>query len=147
MAVLSRRRKRNRVILVSVLVVLAVLSAVAWRYGWLSGGTSDSTGIGHTGRVHPRLLDHDLLNHGEPLAEAMGGGEADRGEVSILIEKSMYRLTVLYRGEDVKQYPVVFGANAENDKLFEGDGCVPESRFKIQGLCHHETWSRLLLID
>ena len=114
-----------------VYLVPAVLVLVSVRSGWLVGSASDSTGIGRPGKVHPRLQDHDLLNYDKPLEELIGASEEVNEAVSILIEKSKCRLSVLLRGQVVKQYPVVFGDNVEDDKFMRGDGRVPEGRFRI----------------
>lgn len=142
MAVMSRRKRRNRIILYAVLICLAVLVLVSVRSGWLVGSASDSTGIGRTGKVHPRLQDHDLLNYDKPLEELIGASEEVNEAVSILIEKSKCRLSVLLRGQVVKQYPVVFGDNVEDDKFMRGDGRVPEGRFRILKLYPHDSWSK-----
>ncbi len=147
MAVMSRRKRRNRIILYAVLICLAVLVLVSVRSGWLVGSASDSTGIGRTGKVHPRLQDHDLLNYDKPLEELIGASEEVNEAVSILIEKSKCRLSVLLRGQVVKQYPVVFGDNVEDDKFMRGDGRVPEGRFRILKLYPHDSWSKYMRID
>lgn len=95
--------------------------------------------------VHIRLATGDLLNYGTPLGGLLGGG-FDKDDISLYVEKSQYRLTVLFDGVAVKQYPVCFGGNMA-DKLMQGDGCVPEGQFVIKALYPHESWSKFLWID
>lgn len=73
--------------------------------------------------------------------------ENKNGKISILIEKSKYRLSLMNDDVVVKTYPVVFGANPTDDKLCEGDKCTPEGSFYIQSKYHHKKWSRFMLIS
>ena len=109
--------------------------------------SSGSTGLGHTDEVHPQIESGDLLNYDKSIPVILGTSEVDKDKVSLLIEKSQYRLTVLYDGESIKQYPVVFGGNIEDDKLMQGDGCVPEGIFRVQDLYPHSNWSKFIWID
>ena len=67
--------------------------------------------------------------------------------VSLKIDKSEYTLTLLYDDKAIKEYPVVFGFNALDDKRKEGDGCTPEGIFHIRSKYHHKSWSRFMWID
>jgi hypothetical protein len=71
--------------------------------------------------VHVRFRENDLLNYETPLGDLLES-PVDKDRISLLIEKPQYRLTVLYDGRPVKQYPVVFGGNPVDDKLRQGDG-------------------------
>ncbi len=86
-----------------------------------------------------------LLNYDRRIDQILW--EIDKDKISILVEKSKYRLTVYYGDTAVKAYPVVFGFNPVDDKLREGDGCTPEGEFKISALYPHRSWRRFLLID
>ena len=129
---------------VYLLLLLLALLGSGCDNGSTSGGP---TGLGHTGEVHPRIKSGDLLNYDKSIPEILGTSEVDKDKVSLLIEKSQYRLTVLYDGEPIKQYPVVFGGNIEDDKLMQGDGCVPEGIFRVQDLYPHSNWSKFIWID
>jgi len=132
-------------IIVCLLLLPALLSLES---GCLNRGTSGgSTGLGHTDRIHPRLAGNDLLNYDRPITDILGTAKVDKDKVSILIEKSSSRLTVLYGGEPINQYPVVFGGNIQDDKLMEGDSCVPEGSFVIKDLYPHSNWSKFIWID
>lgn len=89
----------------------------------------------------------DLFNYKRPLEEAISASEIDKTKVSILIEKSYYRLTVYYDGEAVKSYPVVFGGNPVGDKYREGDRRTPEGLFKVRDLYPHDSWSKFIWLD
>ena len=87
------------------------------------------------------------LSPRDRLARAILGRHFDRGQVAVRIEKSKYRLTLVYRGRPVRAYPVVFGRNPVDDKLREGDGCTPEGVFHVVRLYPHRLWRRFLLLD
>ncbi len=70
----------------------------------------------------------------------------NRNNISILIEKSQYRLTVYYSQQPVKSYGVVFG-NPNGDKQREGDRKTPEGILKIQDKYPHDRWSKFLWLD
>jgi murein L,D-transpeptidase YafK len=72
--------------------------------------------------------------------------EFDRNKISVLIEKSQYRLTVFYDQKPLKSYPVVFG-NGEGDKRREGDRKTPEGILRIRDKYPHENWSKFLWLD
>jgi len=71
----------------------------------------------------------------------------DQDSVSILIEKSEYKLTILYNNRRIKSYPVVFGSNSIDDKLRQGDCCTPEGLFKVRDHYTHKSWSKFIWID
>jgi murein L,D-transpeptidase YafK len=81
----------------------------------------------------------------QTLAKLLPGG-FDRTKVSVLIEKSQYRLTVFYNQKPLKSYPVVFG-NGEGDKRREGDLKTPEGILRIRDKYPHESWSKFLWLD
>jgi murein L,D-transpeptidase YafK len=67
--------------------------------------------------------------------------------LDVLIEKSEYRLTLLYKNRKIKSYPVVFGFNPVDDKRIQGDGCTPEGIFHIRTKYPHREWSKFIWID
>jgi lipoprotein-anchoring transpeptidase ErfK/SrfK len=74
-------------------------------------------------------------------------GNADPTQLSLLVEKSQYRLTVVYAGHPVKAYPIVLGGNPTGDKLFEGDERTPEGIYRIRDLYPHPDWSKFIWLD
>ena len=68
-------------------------------------------------------------------------------KIEIIIDKSDYQLQVFTQDTLVKTYPVVFGGNAEDDKLREGDSCTPEGVFYINSKYPHQSWSKFIWIN
>jgi hypothetical protein len=97
-------------------------------------------------RVHTPIAGVTLLNRDRPLTQLLGT-VVERNQISILVEKSKYRLTVFYRQKAIKSYPVVFGGNPTGDKLREGDKKTPEGIFRIQEQYLHAEWSKFLWLD
>ena len=87
-----------------------------------------------------------LLNYERSLTEILGN-RTDLDNVSLLVEKSKYRLTVFYGEEPIKSYPVVFGGNPKGDKLHEGDRKTPEGIFRVRDLYPHSAWSKFIWLD
>jgi len=69
------------------------------------------------------------------------------GDVSIIIDKSDYELSVYDDKGWYATFPVVFGNNTLEDKKMEGDKNTPEGKFKIVNKRRHEKWHRFLGID
>jgi murein L,D-transpeptidase YafK len=67
--------------------------------------------------------------------------------LDVLIEKSEYRLTLLYKNRRIKSYPAVFGFNPVDDKRMQGDGCTPEGIFHIRTKYPHREWSKFIWLD
>ena len=71
-------------------------------------------------------LRGDLLNYETPLVQLISEKPLRKSRIALQVEKSRYRLTVLYRGKAVKSYPIVLGANpvtaggAVNAPMFTG---------------------------
>jgi L,D-transpeptidase catalytic domain len=97
-------------------------------------------------RIHPPIAGATLLNRDRPLTQFLKTS-VDRSQISLLVEKSKYRLTVFYRQKAVKSYPVVFGGNPTGDKLQEGDKKTPEGIFRIREQYPHAEWSKFLWLD
>jgi murein L,D-transpeptidase YafK len=51
---------------------------------------------------------------------------------SIVVEKSLRRLTIYYRQEKLKSYQVALGHNPVGDKQYQGDMRTPEGLYKIE---------------
>jgi murein L,D-transpeptidase YafK len=75
------------------------------------------------------------------------GDRLDKSKISILIEKSRYRLTIYQDKIAIKSYPVVFGDNPKGDKFIEGDRRTPEGIFHLKDLYPHHQWSKFLWLD
>ncbi|MBL7742484.1 MAG: L,D-transpeptidase [Chitinophagaceae bacterium] len=69
------------------------------------------------------------------------------GNVSIIIDKSDYELSVYDDKGWYATYPVVFGNNSLDDKKVAGDKNTPEGNFRINSKRVHEKWYRFLAID
>ncbi|MFK8185304.1 MAG: murein L,D-transpeptidase family protein [Phormidesmis sp.] len=71
----------------------------------------------------------------------------DKTKVSVLVEKSAYKLTVFYDSKPVKTYPVVLGSAPVGDKFAEGDRKTPEGIYRIRDLYPHPEWSKFIWLD
>ncbi len=76
-----------------------------------------------------------------------GPGDGPVGDISIVIDKSDYELSVYDSKGWFATYPVVFGNNSLDDKKMEGDKKTPEGSFRIISKRVHEKWYRFLAID
>ena len=94
---------------------------------------------------YPLLSQEDYLNYQNQISELIANINKD--SVSILIEKSEYKFTILYNDKRIKSYPVVFGSNPVDDKLKQGDSCTPEGIFKVRAFYPHKSWSKFIWID
>lgn len=81
--------------------------------------------------VHIPSQDNSYLNYDKSLSELLNNS-FDKKKISILAEKSKYKLTVFYENNPLKSYPIVLGSNPIDDKLKDGDGCTPEGQFKVK---------------
>ena len=97
--------------------------------------------------IHPTLGGDSLLNYEQPLANLVDPQTNQDKKISILIEKSKYRLTVFEDMKPIKSYPVVFGINPTGDKLREGDRKTPEGIFYVKDLYPHQNWSKFIWLD
>jgi murein L,D-transpeptidase YafK len=71
----------------------------------------------------------------------------NKASISILIEKSKYRLTIYQDKQPIKSYPIVLGYKPTGDKFNEGDRRTPEGIFHLRDLYPHPQWSKFLWID
>jgi hypothetical protein len=87
-----------------------------------------------------------LINSDRNIIELLGD-RIDKAQISILIEKSKYRLTIYRDKQPIKSYPIVLGENDRGDKLMQGDLKTPEGIFHLRDLYPHGEWSKFLWID
>jgi murein L,D-transpeptidase YafK len=78
---------------------------------------------------------------------AFRSNAAPVGDVSIVIDKSDYELSVYDDKGWYATYPVVFGNSSLSDKKMEGDKNTPEGTFHITAKRVHEKWCRFLTLD
>ncbi len=69
------------------------------------------------------------------------------GEISIVIDKTDYELSVYDKQGWYATYPVVFGNNSLADKKVQGDRNTPEGAFQITAKRPHEKWYRFISIN
>ena len=86
-------------------------------------------------------------NYQESLSDLLQQMQIETGQISILIDKSDYKLTVMKDTLIVKEYPVVFGGNPVDDKHRQGDQCTPEGAFKMISKYPHKNWSKFIWIN
>jgi hypothetical protein len=94
-------------------------------------------------------VDQSLLNENQPLSAIIDSiaKEPNLEKISILVEKSVYRLTVFYDLKPLKSYAVVFGENPSGDKFSQGDQKTPEGILQIRDLYPHPEWSKFIWLD
>lgn len=97
-------------------------------------------------RQQMHLLPTANLASDQPLSRMLGNN-VDRQKISVLVEKSKYRLTVFYKLQPVKSYPVVFGNSPIGTKLKQGDRKTPEGISQIRSSYPHPSWSKFLWLD
>lgn len=81
------------------------------------------------------------------LFKRANAGDGPVGNLSIIIDKSDYELSVYDEKGWYATYPVVFGSNGLDDKRMEGDKKTPEGSFRIISKRVHEKWYRFLALD
>ncbi len=89
----------------------------------------------------------EYKNHEVDLNDLVSSNNLNRNLLTIHIDKSEYKLSILSAGEIIKEYPVVFGGNPKDDKLREGDQCTPEGDFKVQDYYPHNKWQKFIWVD
>lgn len=88
-----------------------------------------------------------FINYGRNLNAVIKEKEIDTNNLSLIIDKSDYKLTVLGDSVVLKEYPVVFGANSTDDKLMQGDKCTPEGLFYMKIKYPHSKWSKFIWLN
>jgi len=89
----------------------------------------------------------ELLNKDKAIASLIDLKKLDKKAISLVVEKSKYRLTVYYQKKPIKAYAIALGANPKDDKLRQGDKRTPEGIFHVKDLYYHEEWSKFILLD
>jgi murein L,D-transpeptidase YafK len=74
-------------------------------------------------------------------------GAGPVGNISIVVDKSDYELSVYDEKGWYATYPVVFGNNTLADKKMQGDKNTPEGTFRILSKRVHDKWCRFLALD
>ncbi len=91
------------------------------------------------------------FNPSDTYAKSIGQICEERGttprRASIVVMKGKRKLFFYLDGEFVKTYPVVFGKNPQEQKLYEGDNCTPEGVFEVVLKRADERWSRFILLN
>ena len=86
-------------------------------------------------------------NYNKPLADVIAELNISTSSLSILIDKSDYKLTIFADSIILKEYPVVLGGNPVDDKLMQGDECTPEGTFNIISKYPHSKWSKFIWLN
>lgn len=73
--------------------------------------------------------------------------QLNKNKIAVHIYKTAYKMKIKYDTLTLKTYPCVFGFNARDDKLKQGDGCTPEGKFGIRAKYPHSKWSKFIWID
>jgi murein L,D-transpeptidase YafK len=89
----------------------------------------------------------NLRNYQVPLSKVIDSMDISLNDLEIHIDKSDYTLSIMADTMILKQYPVVFGSDPIDDKMYEGDGCTPEGVFKMKMKYPHNKWSKFIWID
>lgn len=71
----------------------------------------------------------------------------DKKKVSILAEKSKYKLTIFYDMKPIKSYHIGLSSEPLNDKLKAGDGYTPEGKFKIKAYFKHKKLHKFIWLN
>ncbi|MFO7368657.1 MAG: L,D-transpeptidase [Bacteroidales bacterium] len=91
--------------------------------------------------------ENTLINYDKSLPDLIRDMRVDAKKISVLIDKSDYKLTLLCDTVVIKEYPVVFGGNPVDDKLRQGDQCTPEGNFQIISKYPHQHWSKFIWLN
>jgi len=87
------------------------------------------------------------INYKTDLNDIIELNNYNKEKISVLVDKSDYKLTLLLDTLIIKEYPVVFGGNPIDDKNMQGDECTPEGNFKMISKYPHKKWSKFIWID
>ncbi len=98
-------------------------------------------------KANQDLLNKNLLNKDRAIANLLNLSKLDKKAVTLIVEKSKYRLTVYYQNKPIKAYAIALGGNPKDDKLRQGDKRTPEGKFRIKDLYYHDLWSKFIWID
>ena len=89
----------------------------------------------------------ELLNKDKAITSLIDIKKLDKKAISLLVEKSKYRLTVYYQKKPIKAYAIALGSNPKDDKLRQGDKRTPEGKFRVKDLYYHSEWSKFIWLD
>jgi murein L,D-transpeptidase YafK len=89
----------------------------------------------------------ELLNKDKAIASLINFKKLDKKAISLVVEKSKYRLTVYYQKKPIKAYAIALGSNSKDDKLRAGDKRTPEGIFHVKALYYHSEWSKFIWLD
>ncbi len=89
----------------------------------------------------------ELLNQNRAIASLLDLKKLDKKAITLVVEKSKYRLTVYYQNKPVKAYAIALGGNPQDDKLQQGDRRTPEGIFRVRELYYHSQWSKFIWLD
>lgn len=87
------------------------------------------------------------FNPNYSIRELISFYNADEKKLSVEISKSRHLLFLKSGNNILKEYKCVFGPNAWDDKMCEGDNCTPEGTFKILAKYPHQSWDKFMWID
>ena len=90
---------------------------------------------------------NELLNYNRAIASLLNLKTLDKRAITLVVEKSKYRLTVYYQNKPVKAYAIALGGNPRDDKLQQGDRRTPEGIFRVRELYYHSQWSKFIWLD
>jgi len=93
------------------------------------------------------ISQDEYINYKIPLIKLVDSLAIQESNISILIDKSDYKLSILSDTNIIKEYPIVFGGNPTDDKLMQGDQCTPEGIFHMVSKYPHKSWSKFIWIN
>lgn len=96
--------------------------------------------------AHTSTNNDKYLNYNKKIDQIILD-KLDKNKVSLLAEKSKYKLTVYYDMEPIKSYPIALGTDPVNDKLKHGDGCTPEGNFKVKAYYKHNKLNKFIWLN
>jgi murein L,D-transpeptidase YafK len=100
-----------------------------------------------TQAIHRPPIATQIRLTNQSLESLIAASSLQKSQVSLLVEKANYRLTVYYDKQPIKSYPIVLGGNPVGDKRHEGDNKTPEGIFQIRDHYPHPDWSQFLWLD
>lgn len=96
--------------------------------------------------THTSTQKSQYLNYDKKINQIITE-KIDKKNISILTEKSKYKLTVFYNMKPVKSYPIALSLNPIDDKLKAGDGCTPEGKFKVKTFYKHKKLNKFIWLN
>lgn len=106
---------------------------------------------GESNDAPPQLTESEIVEvevfDQTPLDQILELDDIETTALSVLIDKSDYRLSIIHADTVVKWYPVVLGYNPVGDKMQEGDYKTPEGVFGIRDKYPHKSWKYFIWID